>query len=143
MQKDVIISIDGNNFTDDGNVHNVTIVTQGIYDVEDGVHTLRYSEADEETGESIETTILVHEDRVVVMDDVSFSQVMFRHGQRFSSLVQDEESKACVELGVFPTRVKIDMNEEFGSVDLNYQMDMDGIVMGDNSIRVSYRSADV
>ncbi len=143
MQRDVIISIDGNNFTDEGSRHNVTIVTHGIYDVEDGVHTLRYSEADEETGENIETTILVHEDRVVVMDDVSFSQVMFRHGQRFSSLVQDEESKACIELGVFPTRVKIDMNEEFGSVDLSYQMDMDGIVMGANSIHVSYRSADV
>lgn len=143
MQKDVIISIDGNNFNDAGDTHNVMIVTRGVYDMEDGVHTLRYTESDEETGESIETTIFVHEDRVVVMDDVSCSQVMFRHGQRFSSLVEDEESKACVELGVFPTRVKIDMNENFGSVDLNYQMDMDGIVMGDNSIRVSYRSADV
>jgi len=141
--RDVIISIDGSNFTDDGDMHNVQIVTQGTYDVEDGVHILRYSESDEETGESIETTIFAHEDRVIVMDDVSLSQVMFRHGQRFSSLVQDEEQTQYMELGVFPTCVKIDMKEDSGSLDLSYQMDLDGMVMGDNSSRVSSRLADV
>lgn len=141
--RDVIISIDGSNFSDNGDQHNVQIVTQGVYDMEDGVHTLRYWEADEQTGESVETTILVHEDRVVVMDDMSCSQVMFRHGQRFSSLVQDEKEEGFMELGVFPTRVKIDMNEDSGSLDLNYQMDLDGMVMGDNCLHVSYRSADV
>lgn len=143
MRRNVIISIDGDNVTDDGERQNVSIVTCGVYDRLGGVHTLRYTEADEESGESIETTILVDGESVVVTDDASATQMLFRRGLRFSSAVQEDDWDEPVEMGVFPTRVAIDMNEESGTLNLAYQMDVDGVVVGDNSIRLSYRLCDV
>ena len=137
-----IISIDGNNVNDEGKRRSVSIVTQGVYDEQNGVHTLRYSEQDEESGENVETTILVEGDRVVVSDDLSLTQITFRRGQRFSSIVEDSR-QVPMEFGVFPTRVRAEMNESGGTLDLRYQTDLDGVVMGDNSIRLSYRQSDV
>ncbi len=142
MGRDVIISIDGNNVNDEGRRRSVSIVTQGVYDEQNGVHTLRYTEQDEESGENVETTILVEGDRVVVSDDLSLTQITFRRGQRFSSIVEDSR-QVPMEFGVFPTRVRAEMNESGGTLDLRYQTDLDGVVMGDNSIRLSYRQSDV
>ena len=142
MRRNVIVQINGDNVSDDGEHQNVSLVTRGVYDHSDGVHTLRYVESDEESGEEIQTTILVDGDRVFVTDDASLTQIMFQRGLRFSSVMRDE-ADVPVEVGVFPTRVDVEMNEDSGTLDLSYQMDLDGTVVGDSSIRLSYYHADI
>ena len=140
MQKNVLISIYGNSaMTEDGEPENITFVTRGVYEEGNGVQTLRYHESDEESGESYGTNIVVEGERVSVIDEYNLTHLMFQKGLRFSSVFADGED-GMYELGVFPTRVDISMGEESGSIDLSYQMDIDGDVIGDNSITVSYRS---
>ena len=113
MGRDVIISIDGNNVNDEGKRRSVSIVTQGVYDKQNGVHTLRYTEQDEESGENVETTILVEGDRVVVSDDLSLTQITFQRGQRFSSIVEDSR-QVPMEFGVFVPHARTGGNERIG-----------------------------
>ena len=140
MLRNVIISNNwNNNINEDGEQEDITFVTQGVYDDSDGVQTLRYHESDEESGERYGTNIVVEGERVSVTDEYNLTHLMFQKGLRFSSVFADEEN-GTYELGVFPTKVDIQMGEESGLIGLSYQMDIDGDVIGDNSINISYRS---
>lgn len=129
----VWIRIDGDNLNEDGIKEPVSFTTLGEYRNEDGVHALSYRENDEESGEEIETTIFADGESVIVTDNASYTPVFFQRGYRYLCAVEEDTA-----WGVFPTTVDIDMHEDVGSVDISYQMDLDGQVVGDNRIRVSY-----
>lgn len=67
------------------------------------------------------------------------STLVFQKGCRFEGVYHTPYGE--MDLAVFPTRVKVDLGEEHGSVRLQYQLDFQGSIATMNDLTVLYRQS--
>lgn len=126
MEKEVLLSITGSKYSDDGEDDTVELITEGSYSVEDGKYTLRYKES-ALSGMEGSTTILTVEDGMVTMqrEGTLSSHFVFKNNQFFQG--NYSTPAGIVQVGVFPIYVDYRMGEEDGQIDLEYRLDVAGI----------------
>nr|WP_122011978.1 DUF1934 domain-containing protein [Maliibacterium massiliense] len=138
MQRNVMISITGTQTDLEGNDASVELVTPGSYSLRKNEHVLEYEETDVSGMEGTHTRISVKGDVVSVtrQGDLN-SRMQFHQGQKYISTLTTP--LGALQLGIFPTLVDVDIQRGEGKVDLKYQLDVDGDVLGVNHLSVTFR----
>ena len=141
MQKDVIISIYGLQEAEGVPSDNVTLVTQGKYTRKNGKYYLSYEESDLTGLAGTRTTLKVDEHAVnVIRTGLYPSHLVFEKGRRHQSLYHTEFGDLMV--GVNTEQIKSTLDDDGGSVDVLYAVEIDHVLAGTNHLKVDVRRAD-
>ena len=137
MEQSMIVNVVG--AKSDGNqTDHMSLVTTGRYYEKDGVRTLEYEESVPENDSMITTVLSVENDVVSLSREggVMMHQVVFQLGKRCYNVYSTPFGS--MEMSVFPLNVAIDLSEKGGSVELSYELAMNGRFVGTNELSMTF-----
>ena len=135
MDKSVIISIRG--------VHDppevIELVTEGrLMDCGDAGYTLSYQESEITGLEGTLTTFQVEPDCITLMRMGEFnSQMVFQPGRRHFSMY--DTPYGALSIGVNTKKMRADLDENGGEIEIDYAIEIDHAVAGENTFRIDVR----
>ena len=139
MENNVIISIQGKQSFEAQDDDTIELVTEGCLepDGDDG-YTLSYQESELTGLEGTLTTFQIERDRVTLLrvGEVN-SQMVFEEGRRHLSMY--DTPYGSMEVGVNARRVRASLNDGGGQIEINYAIEIDHAVAGENLFRISVR----
>ena len=144
MEKSVILSIRGQQTTDDTNSPDVIeLVTEGTLTGHDnGNYTLRYQESELTGLDGTQTTIQVEGGSVSILREGQVnSQMVFEEGRRH--LTMYNTPYGAMTLGVNTRRMKVDLDETGGSIEIDYALEVDHAVAGENLFSIYVRTRNI
>jgi uncharacterized beta-barrel protein YwiB (DUF1934 family) len=138
-QKEVIVSITGSQTTRESfGEETVDLVTSGVLRRDGDDYTLMYQEADM-SGET-QTTLLVQGSRVTILRSGEVTtQMVFEEGRKHFSYYDTHEGSLLV--GINAGSVRADLSEHGGDIFMDYMLEIDHAVAGENRIRINVREA--
>lgn len=133
MERKVILRIEGEQTDPEGVVNTMTLVTQGkLVDLERGMR-LSYLETEMVGTDGAEMTIEMEDGAVRVFREGDYSSnFLFRKGQRCVNMYRTPFG--VIELGAFPSQVEYGMSEGGGTIQLCYDLEMQGRYLGMNRL---------
>ena len=139
MENNVIISIQGRQSFEDQEPEVIELVTEGqlSQDGEDG-YTLSYQESELTGLEGTLTTFQVEPNRVTLLrvGEVN-SQMVFEEGRRHLSMYNTPYGALAV--GISTRKMKAHLSEAGGSIEIDYAIEIDHAVAGENLFRIQVR----
>lgn len=140
IKRNVMLSIQGTQSDAGELVDETRLVTQGKLTVTDGVPCLSYTQRDEDN-KPYSTTIEMR-DGIVSVNRVGTlsTSFAFKKGCQCRSLFTTPFGE--ISMDAFPTDVAFVVEEERGSVDLCYQLSLEGQYVGTNAIRIDFWNHD-
>ena len=138
MEKKILLTIKGSHIGVDGEQSSVELITEGLLFEKDGVVYIEYEES-EISGKAGTKTIITIDDNTVSMErsGTSFSQMFFEPGKSYIN--NFSTPFGAMQMEIYPTRVKYELNEEEGRLDLKYQMAIDGRTAGTNELTFLFK----
>lgn len=131
MKQIVVITLRGKQFLEDGTPDAIELVTEGVMDWEGDCCTLTYLETELTGMGSTKTIIQARGEEVTLMREGQvYSQMVFRQGRRHLSLYQTQYG--AMTIGVHARHVMVDLDENGGDLELDYDIEMDHAVTGRN-----------
>lgn len=142
MDKSVIISIKGIQSLDDNPPEVIELVTEGrLMDCGDAGYTLSYQESRLTGLEGTLTTFQVEPGCVTLMRVGEFnSQMVFQPGRRHISMY--ETPFGALAVGVNTRKMHTDLDAHGGKIDINYAIEIDHSVAGENEFHIHVREKD-
>lgn len=139
MQKEVIISITGRQMMEGASgEETVDLVTSGVMRRDGDEYTLMYQETD--MGGETQTTLLVQGERVTILRSGEVTtQMVFEEGRKHFSYYDTYEGTLVV--GINAGSVHAELNEQGGDIIMDYMLEIDHALAGENSIRINVREA--
>ena len=135
--KDVIISIKGMQNYGDGD-DAVEFVTDGQYGYADGCGKLTYMESELTGLEGTKTSLCFDPTRMVIEREGTLnSRMIFEQGQRHTFLYETPFGSAS--MAVDTRRVKADLDEHGGDLEIDYVVNFDQTAVGRNTFRINVR----
>lgn len=129
MKKKVMLSVKGRQSYMDQEPENLELVTEGVLEDADGGWRITYAESELTGLSGVETTFFVKGDTVTLTRTGKLSsQMMFQEGVSQDSLYQMEFG--ALMLTVCATRVKADLTEKGGTIDLSYNISVEHSAAG-------------
>ena len=143
MDKNVILSIRGQQVYDREEPEVTELVTEGtLIPGEDGRYTLRYQESELTGLEGTNTTIDVETGRVTILREGQVnSQMVFEEGRRH--LTMYNTPYGALSIGVNTRRMKVDLDETGGSIEIDYALEVDHAVAGENLFQIYVRTRNI
>lgn len=144
MEKSVILSIRGQQtFDDNSKPEVIELVTEGtLTDHRDGKFTVRYQESQLTGLEGTRTTIQVQPDSVCILREGQVnSQMVFEEGRRH--LTMYNTPYGAMAIGVNTRRMKVDLDGTGGSIEIDYALEVDHAVAGENLFSIYVRSRNI
>ena len=144
MEKNVILSIRGQQTADDNSAPDVIeLVTEGtLTNHEGGRYTLRYQESELTGLEGTQTTIQVEGSSVSILREGQVnSQMVFETGRRH--LTMYNTPYGTLAIGVNTRHMKVDLDETGGSIEINYALEVDHAVAGENLFQIYVRTRNI
>ena len=143
MDKNVILSIRGQQVYDKEEPEVTELVTEGtLIPGEDGRFTLRYQESELTGLEGTNTTIAVETGRVTILREGQVnSQMVFQEGRRH--LTMYNTPYGTLAIGVNTRHMKVDLDETGGSIEINYALEVDHAVAGENLFQIYVRTRNI
>lgn len=139
MENNVIISIRGRQSFEDQEPEVIELVTEGrlARDGEDG-YTLSYQESELTGLEGTLTTFQIEPERVTLlrMGEVN-SQMVFEEGRRHLSMYNTPYGALAV--GINTKKMRTDLSLVGGSIEINYALEIDHAVAGENRFHIQVR----
>ena len=124
MEQAVVLSIRGQQAYADQEPDVVELVTEGVMRHRDGGWDIRYEETDLTGLAGVTTEFRVEEGEITLTRSGKMhSQMVFREGVAHDSLYQMEFG--ALMLTVCATRVKADITEKGGTIDLTYNIEIE------------------
>lgn len=142
MEHQVILSIRGQQ-TVGGEEPEVTeLVTEGTLVRDEGNgYTLRYQESELTGMEGTQTTIRVEANRVTILRAGQVnSQMVFEAGRRHLSMYNTPYG--ALSIGVNTRRMKVDVGETGGDIEIDYAFEVDHAVASLNLFHINVRERD-
>ena len=139
MDKSVIISIRGTQTLDDNPPETVELITEGrLIDCGEEGYTLTYQESELTGLEGTLTTFQIERDRVTLLriGEVN-SQMVFEEGRRHLSMYNTPYGALAV--GISTKKMKTELDAAGGSIEINYAIEIDHAVAGENLFRIQVR----
>ncbi|NLF34371.1 MAG: DUF1934 domain-containing protein [Clostridiales bacterium] len=139
MDKPVIISIRGLQSFEDMEDEVIDLVTEGrlVGSAEEG-YSLSYQESPVTGLDGTLTTFQIQRDRITLLRvGVVNSQMIFEEGRKHLSLY--ETPNGALTVGVNTRRARSTLEECGGSIEINYAIEIDHAVAGENAFRISVR----
>ena len=133
-KKEVLISIHSiHEYPDDRD--SLDFSTDGLYSYDSGVGTLSYYESEVTGLEGTKTSVSVLPDRVVVSREGSMkSRMEFREGAKNSFVYPTPYGNAA--MGVDTRKIRHSFNENGGSMEIDYIVDMEHVVVTRNRFQL-------
>ena len=143
MEKSVILSIRGQQTTDNNDPDVIELVTEGTLTGHDnGNYTLRYQESELTGLEGTQTTIQVEGSSVSILREGQVnSQMVFEEGRRH--LTMYNTPYGAMTLGVNTRKMKVDLDETGGCIEIDYALEVDHAVAGENLFSIYVRSRNI
>ena len=139
MKKDVYISIKGSQDYGDNN-DAVELTTAGKFYDKDGKFYLNYNEGEFSGLEKCTTTVKISPDPIVTM---------MRHGKTNTHMIFEkgkchighyETPYGDFTISVTAKDINVSLDENGGSIDINYTMDINNVSRSDNTISLTVRA---
>ena len=139
MDKSVIISIRGVQSLNDDPPEVIELVTEGrLMDCGDAGYTLSYQESEITGLEGTLTTFQVEPDCITHMRMGEFnSQMVFQPGRRHFSMY--DTPYGALSIGVNTKKMRADLDENGGEIEIDYAIEIDHAVAGENTFRIDVR----
>ena len=139
MDKSVIISIRGVLTLNDDPPEVIELVTEGrLMDCGDAGYTLSYQESEITGLEGTLTTFQVEPDCITLMRMGEFnSQMVFQPGRRHFSMY--DTPYGALSIGVNTKKMRADLDENGGEIEIDYAIEIDHAVAGENTFRIDVR----
>ena len=137
MNTNALISIQGGQMmTDYGFPEPIELITPGLFTHEGDYYTISYRESELTGLEGTTTTLRVEGSRVILqrMGDVC-SHMVFEQGQKHLSYYEIGDGQMTV--GVNASRVRSALTDEGGRIEVDYAIEIDQAITGQNSITVN------
>ncbi len=141
MNKEVIISIEGQELFPEGGEENVTeLVTEGKYYQKGDKHYISYKET-EVTGFDATTTLLkIENDRVAL---TRYGQVnthmVFARGEKHTGYYDTPYGSFTV--GIVSNDVKVNFEKKSGKIDIHYLLEIDNNTKAEHTLSLHVREA--
>lgn len=131
MEQNVVITLRGKQLYEDMPPDAIELVTEGVMSWEGDCCTLRYLET-ELTGMGSTTTVIqiTGEEVTMMRQGEVYSQMVFRQGKRHLSHYRTPYGEMTI--GVNARHVLVDMGENGGELELDYDIEMDHVLSGRN-----------
>jgi len=142
--KDVIISIKGTQghspgLTDEAEA--IELITSGEYSHRDAETIFSYMESEMTGMEGTRTTFCVNPDKVTLTREGTLNtQMVFEQGKKHVFLY--ETPYGATSMGVDTRRLKSKLGEAGGKMEIDYVIDVDSVVVSENSFIISVRETD-
>ena len=135
---DVLINIKGNQIID-GQDNITELTTVGKLECRDGKTYLRYEDSASMGVDGVYSVIKIDgKDTVTIQRTGDLqSRLYIRKGQR--NICHYETACGNMELGIFGTSVKADLNDNYGKIDLRYTIDINHGLISENTIEITYK----
>lgn len=134
--KEVVISIHSVHTLDRDEEDSMDFTTDGLYSYDSGIGMLSYFESEVTGLEGTCTSVLVKPDEIVVDRDGSMkSRMVFREGAKNSFAYNTPYGSAT--LGVDTRRIKQSFNENGGSMEIDYILNMEHVVVTRNRFQLN------
>ena len=143
MEKQVILSIRGQQTFENMEPEVTELVTEGTLhmDVRSNV-TLTYQESELTGLEGTQTTIQVEPESVTILREGEVnSQMVFQEGRRHLSLYNTPYG--ALTMGVNTLKMKVDLDETGGSIEIDYAIEIDHAVAGQNLFQIYVRTRNI
>ena len=144
MEKSVILSIRGQQtFEDNSAPEVIELVTEGtLTGHPDGNYTVRYQESELTGLEGTQTTIQVAPGSVSILREGQVnSQMVFEEGRRH--LTMYNTPYGAMSIGVNTRKMKVDLDETGGSIEIDYALEVDHAVAGQNLFQIYVRTRNI
>ncbi|MDD3242631.1 MAG: DUF1934 domain-containing protein [Eubacteriales bacterium] len=134
----VMVSIVGEQTDPNGEVNRLEMMSEGRIYEKDGVHYVEYDEQEELGPGQMHTQLSVNGEMVSLL----------RRGERTTHMVFVPGKKSYntyetpigpMEMSIFPTLVRVEMNDQEGEIELDYQLELGGHFVGTNLLSLVYR----
>lgn len=140
MKDDVIISICGLQYPEDGDDDEVELITAGSYYCKDGSYYITYEESEITGMNGTTTTLKVDKDCVTLSRSGPVStQLIFERGQKHMSYYETMFGSLLV--GVNAHTVKTCLDDDGGDIEVDYSVEIDHALAGESIFRVNVRKA--
>jgi uncharacterized beta-barrel protein YwiB (DUF1934 family) len=141
MNKEVIISIRGTQSYEDIEDDVIELVTSGTLSQDETGYQLSYKESELTGLEGTTTTFQVEHDRITLvrLGQIN-SQMVFEEGQKHISMY--ETPYGAMTVGVAARRVRSTLGETGGNIEINYALEIDHAIAGENYFYIHVRTAE-
>ena len=140
MEKDVIISIKGNQKFAGADNDVIELVTCGQLSRDGEGYTLSYQESELTGLEGTLTTIQVEPERVTMLRTGQVNtQMVFQEGRRH--LAMYDTPYGAMAIGVNTRSMYAELDDKGGSIEIDYNLEIDHAVAGRNIFRINVREA--
>ena len=103
----------------------MTMLVSGEMELDDEKAVIRYEETLDESMPPQKVEVIVENDSVTMLRGGAYAtQMVFRMGSRYEGIYQTPYGE--MELAVYSTRVDYDIGDDGGSLELSYQLDLNG-----------------
>ena len=122
----VLISISSNAHRDEvAEDETMTMLTSGEMDIEDELAVIRYEETIDESAPPQKVEVRIENECLTMSRGGVYStQMVFRMGGRYEGMYQTPYGE--MELAVYCTKLRYDLDENGGCIELSYQLDLNG-----------------
>ncbi|NTW05472.1 MAG: DUF1934 domain-containing protein [Peptococcaceae bacterium] len=133
--KKVLITVAAIQESAEGDDSTISLVTQGKYYQKNNAYYLLYEESEISGMEGTTTSIKAETGKVVLnrMGTLQFRQV-FEQGQPYKGVYLT--SVGVFDVQVLPSRVAVDLNSSGGSIQLEYDIEVDNQRLGFNRLSI-------
>ena len=144
MEKSVILSIRGQQTSNNNSEPDVIeLVTEGTLTGHgDGKYTVRYQESELTGLDGTQTTIQVQPGSVSILREGQVnSQMVFEEGRRH--LTMYNTPYGAMSIGVNTRKMKVDLDETGGCIEIDYALEVDHAVAGENLFSIYVRTRNI
>lgn len=143
MEKNVILSIRGQQTADNAEPEVIELVTEGtLTNHRDGKYSVCYQESELTGLEGTQTTIQVEGTSVSILREGQVnSQMVFEEGRRH--LTMYSTPYGALTMGVNTRRMKVDLDETGGEIEIDYALEIDHAVAGENLFQIRVRPRNI
>jgi len=134
--KKVLISIKGYQAAQHSDAESFELVTDGEYSLEEGVAKFSYIES-ELTGYAGMKTSFVVEPNRVVLTRAGGMELIFSEGRKHHFVY--ETAYGSLTMGIDTQSITQQMDENGGSLEIHYVIDVDNVAMSRNSFRIDVK----
>ncbi len=137
-ENNVIISIQSQQAFDGVEGETVELVTEGLLQRDQNTYTLSYQESEVTGLAGTLTTFQIEEDCITLIRAGEInSQMVFQEGRRHLSMYETPYGQLA--LGVNTRRMRADLSERGGDIEIDYNIEIDHRVAGINAFQISVR----
>ena len=142
MEKEMILSIRGQQFFEDAEPDVIELVTEGtLTDCGDGDYTLSYQESELTGLDGTLTTFQIEKGRVTLLrvGQVN-SQMVFEEGRKHLSMY--DTPYGALTVGIDTRRMKVHLDSTGGEIEISYAIEIDHALTGEHVFQINVRERD-